>query len=144
MGRAVGIFCESVSVTDSLSRLTRYYHRLKTQTDNVNDGNEISLVSCNVRWQHQSSWKCTYPVIGHTRAVYPLWPYLVNNVAPTNAREKQLHFHVETKPSSGPVYNLYSYKKPHRNTVFSNTCSIKHPTLHPHPVKIGIICSTDY
>ena len=31
----------------------------KTQTDNVNDGNEISLVSCNVRWQHQSSWKCT-------------------------------------------------------------------------------------
>ena len=25
----------------------------------MNDGNEISLVSCNVRWQHQSSWKCT-------------------------------------------------------------------------------------
>ena len=28
--------------------------------------------------------------------------------------------------------------------MFSNTCSIKHLTLHPHAVKIGIICSTDY
>ena len=27
-------------------------HRLKTQTDNVNDGNEISLVSGIVGWQH--------------------------------------------------------------------------------------------
>ena len=29
-----------------------YKHRLKTQTDNVNDGNEISLVSGIVGWQH--------------------------------------------------------------------------------------------
>ena len=28
---------------------------IKTQTDNVNDGIEISLVPCTVRWQHQSS-----------------------------------------------------------------------------------------
>ena len=32
--------------------LTNVYHRLKTQTDNVNDGNEISLVSGIVGWQH--------------------------------------------------------------------------------------------
>ena len=30
----------------------RSNHRLKTQTDNVNDGNEISLVSGIVGWQH--------------------------------------------------------------------------------------------
>ena len=30
----------------------RCRHRLKTQTDNVNDGNEISLVSGIVGWQH--------------------------------------------------------------------------------------------
>ena len=124
---------------------------------------------------------------------------LVNNVAPTNAREKQRHLTVHTFPRSNknikrwvnpswvtiasighhfviyfpftpnkswirpsvfgfasfpcPGWYLvvcvsyrytYSYKKPHRNTVFSNTCSIKHLTLRPHPVKIGIICSTDY
>ena len=31
---------------------SNYRHRLKTQTDNVNDGNEISLVSGIVGWQH--------------------------------------------------------------------------------------------
>ena len=31
---------------------SRNNHRLKTQTDNVNDGNEISLVSGIVGWQH--------------------------------------------------------------------------------------------
>ena len=30
-----------------------------------------------------------------------------------------------------------------RNTMFSNTCSIKHLILHSHSVRIGIICLTD-